>query len=83
MTSCHLQSDGQTEIMNQGLDILIHAHIVPDQDNWSDVLNTLSLSCNSSHATTGFSPAYLLCGFQPVTSTIIAVSHQALIEQEY
>ena len=71
-TSYHPQSDGQTEIMNQGLEISIHAYIGPDRDNWSDMLDALSLSYNSStHTATGFSPAYLLQGFQPVTSTYI------------
>lgn len=70
--SYHPQSDGQTEIMNQGLEISICAYIGPDRDDWSKMLDALSLSYNSSiHTATGFSPAYLLRGFQPVTSTCI------------
>ena len=68
-TSYHPQADGQTEILNQGLEISICAYIGPDRDDWSEMLNMLSLSYNSSpHTATGFSPAYLLRGFQPITS---------------
>ena len=71
-TSYHLQANGQTEIMNQGLEISIHAYISPDQDNWSEMLDALALSYNTSpHTATGFSPAYLLRGFQPITSTTL------------
>ena len=60
-TSYHPQADGQTEILNQGLEISIRAYIGPDRDNWSKILDALSLSYNSStHTATGFSPAYLL-----------------------
>ena len=72
MMSYHLQADGQTEILNQGLKISIHAYISPDRDDWSKMLDALSLSYNASpHTATGFSPAYLLRGFQPITSTTI------------
>ena len=71
-TSYHSQANGQMEIMNQGLEISIHAYISPDQDNWSEMLDALALSYNTSpHTATGFSPAYLLRGFQPITSTTL------------
>ena len=71
-TSYHPQADGQTEILNQGLEISICAYIGPDRNNWSEMLDALALSYNSSpHTATGFSPAYLLRGFQPITSTTI------------
>ena len=59
-TSYHPQADGQTEVLNQGLEISICAYIGPDQDNWSEIIDALTLSYNSSlHTATGFSPAYL------------------------
>ena len=71
-TSYHPQADGQTEILNQGLEISIRSYIGPNRDNWSGLLDALALSYNSStHTATGFSPAYLLRGFQPITSTTI------------
>ena len=47
MTSYHLQADGQMEILNQGLETLIQAYIGPDWDNWSEMLDMLSLTYNS------------------------------------
>lgn len=69
-TSYHPQADGQTEILNQGLEISIRAYIRPNRDDWSGMLDALALSYNSSsHMATGFSPAYLLRGFHPITGT--------------
>ena len=70
--SYHPQANGQTEVLNQGLEILIRAYISPDRDNWSEIIDALTLSYNSSpHTATGFSPAYLLRGFHPITSATI------------
>ena len=71
-TSYHPQADGQTEILNQGLEISIRAYIGPERNNWCEMLDALSLSYNSSpHTAMGFSPAYLLRGFQPITSSTV------------
>ena len=60
-TSYHPQADRQTEVMNQGLEISIRAYIGPERDDWSDLLDVLALSYNTSpHTATGFTPAYLL-----------------------
>lgn len=70
--SYHPQANGQTEVLNQGLEFLIRAYISPDRDNWSKIIDALTLSYNSSpHTATGFSPAYLLRGFHPITSSTI------------
>ncbi len=67
-TSHHPQADGQTEILNQGLEISIRAYISQDKSNWEELLDFLALSYNSTvHSATGFSPAYLLRGFEPQT----------------
>lgn len=75
-TSHHPQADGQTEILNQGLEIALRAYVSATRDDWSDHLDALMLSYNSStHTATGYAPAYLLRGYLPVTgSTLI---HQA------
>jgi len=72
-TAYHPQADGQTEILNQTLEIALRAYIGPSRNNWEQHLDTLSLSYNSSpHTATTFTPAYLLRGFVPVTpSTLI------------
>lgn len=61
MNSYHPQMDGQTEVLNQSLEILLRTHIGPSQDNWAVHLDTLVLSSNSTpHTSTGYTPAYLL-----------------------
>lgn len=69
-TSYHPQADGQTEVMNQGLEIALHAYIGPSRNDWASHLGALALSYNSTpHTTTGFAPAYLLRGYVPITGT--------------
>jgi hypothetical protein len=66
----HPQANGQMEIMNQTLEISLRAYVGPNRDNWVSSLNGLSLSYNSTpHTATGFTPAYLLRGYVPVTSS--------------
>ena len=78
-TSYHPQADGQTEVMNQGLEISICAYISPERDNWSDLLDVLALSYNTSpHTATGFAPAYLLRGYHPITGSTLVRSPQAI-----
>lgn len=77
--SYHPQADGQMEVMNQGLEISIRAYISPERDNWSDLLDILALSYNSSpHTATGFAPAYLLRGYHPITGSTLLTSPQAI-----
>jgi hypothetical protein len=65
-TAYHPQADGQTEIMNQLLEIALRAYVDADRSDWSDKLLEFAMSYNSSvHTATGFSPAYLLYGFEP------------------
>lgn len=78
-TSYHLQADRQMEVMNQGLEISICAYISPEQDDWSDLLNVLALSYNTSpHMPTGLTPAYLLQGYHPITGSTLLDSPQAI-----
>jgi hypothetical protein len=74
-TSYHPQADGQTEISNQYLEIALRAYIGPDRDDWSEQLDALALSYNTSpHTATGFSPAYLLRGYHPITASTLIKS---------
>ena len=60
-TAYHPQADGQTEILNQTLEIALCTYIGPSRDDWEQHLD---VTYNSSpHTATRFSPAYPLCGF--------------------
>jgi hypothetical protein len=60
-TAYHPQADGQTEVLNQSLEISLHAYVGPSRDNWASYLDVLALSYNSMpHTATGYAPAYLL-----------------------
>ncbi|KLO04382.1 hypothetical protein SCHPADRAFT_790003, partial [Schizopora paradoxa] len=60
------------EIMNQILEIALRAYIGPERDDWSELLGPLQLAYNSSVQTsTGFSPAFLLRGYEPRTGLTI------------
>ena len=67
-TAYHPQADGQTEVMNQTLEISLRAYVGPKRDNWVSSLSGLALSYNSTpHTATDFAPAYLLRGYVPIT----------------
>lgn len=69
-TAYHPQADGQTEVLNQQLEITLRAYIGPSRDDWSNYLDALALSYNSTpHTATTFPPAYLLFGFIPTTES--------------
>ncbi|KLO04838.1 hypothetical protein SCHPADRAFT_808112, partial [Schizopora paradoxa] len=65
-TSHHPQADGQTEILNQTIEIAIRAYVGPARDDWAEMIGPIQLAYNSSiNASTKFTPAYLLRGFEP------------------
>lgn len=69
-TAYHPQADGQTEVLNQGLEIALRAYVGPTRDDWANHLPALSLSYNTSpHSSTGFQPAFLLRGYVSTTSS--------------
>ncbi|THH26480.1 hypothetical protein EUX98_g7699 [Antrodiella citrinella] len=72
-TAHHPQADGQTEVLNQHLEIALRSYINPQRDDWSNHLDALALSYNTTpHTATTFPPSYLLYGFLPMTrSTVI------------
>ncbi|QRW10607.1 Retrovirus-related Pol polyprotein from transposon [Ceratobasidium sp. AG-Ba] len=64
-TAHHPQADGQTEIMNQTLEIMLRSYINDSKDNWSALLPALSFSYNTSkHSTPQQTPAFLLRGYE-------------------
>ena len=67
-TTYHPQTDGQTEVVNRTLSILLRAIIQKNLKNWEDCLPFIELACNRSvHSTTIFSPLEIVYGFNPLT----------------
>lgn len=65
-TAYHPQADGQTEVLNQYLEIAVRAYINDSKSNWSRILPHLQFSYNTTpHTATRYSPAYLVFGYEP------------------
>ena len=63
-TAYHPQADGQTEALNQSLEISLCTYIGPSRNDWVNYLDALVLSYNTTpHMATQFAPAYLLRGY--------------------
>jgi hypothetical protein len=79
-TAYHPQADGQSEIMNQILETALRCFTNPSMDNWTELLPGFTFAYNTStHTSTGFSPAYLLYGIQPLKpSDLLASTSQTI-----
>ncbi|GJF00558.1 polyprotein [Phanerochaete sordida] len=65
-SSHHPQHDGQTEIVNRQLEVMLRAYVAGDRASWAEWLHLLEHAYNSRvHASTGASPYFLLYGFEP------------------
>ena len=71
-TAYHPQADGQTEVLNQFLEIFLCAYIGLSRNDWVNYLDTLALSYNTTpHMATRFAPVYLLRGYIPTTGSTL------------
>ncbi|QRV78036.1 integrase core domain protein [Ceratobasidium sp. AG-Ba] len=79
-TAHHPQADGQTEITNQTLEIMLRSYINDSKDNWSALQPALSFSYNTlKHSTTQQTPAFLLRGYEPLKpSDLLANTSQKI-----
>jgi hypothetical protein len=67
-TTCHPQTDGQTEVVNRTLSTLLRTIIQKNLKNWKDCLPFIEFAYNRSvHSTTDFSPFEIVYGFNPLT----------------
>ncbi|TFY53089.1 hypothetical protein EVJ58_g9647 [Rhodofomes roseus] len=80
-SSHHPQHDGQTEIVNQRLETMLRAYVQGDRQGWAKWLPALAHAYNSSiHSATGYSPYFLLYGFEP-KGTMDFIGHTNRYEQ--
>jgi len=67
-TTCHPQTDGQIEVVNQTLIQMLRAIIRKNLKNWEDYLPFIEFTYNRSvHSTTDYSPFEIVYGFNPLT----------------
>ncbi|KZV49822.1 hypothetical protein F511_44744 [Dorcoceras hygrometricum] len=67
-TTCHPQTDGQTEVVNRTLGTLLRAIISKNLKSWEECLPFVEFAYNRSvHSTTGFSPFEIVYGFNILT----------------
>jgi hypothetical protein len=65
-TAFHLQTDGQTERLNQVIEHYLRTFVNYRQDNWAELLPVAEFAYNNStHSSTGFAPFYALMGYYP------------------
>ena len=67
-TTCHPQTDGQTEVVNRTLTQLLRTIINNNLKTWEDCLPFVEFAYNRSiHSSTSYSPFEIVYGFQPLT----------------
>ena len=67
-TADHPQTDGQSENTNKILEDTLRAYVSPFQDDWDEHLVPAEFAHNDSvHASTGFTPFYMMHGKHPYT----------------
>jgi len=67
-TTCHPQTDGQTEVVNRTLSTLLRAIIKKNIKSWEECLPHVEFAYNRSvHSATQFSPFEIVYGFNPLT----------------
>ena len=67
-TTCHPQTDGQTEVVNRTLGSLLRAVVGKNLKTWENCLPFIEFAYNRTvHSSTGFSPFEIVYGFNPLT----------------
>ncbi|KAA8633036.1 hypothetical protein SMACR_09896 [Sordaria macrospora] len=67
-TAFHPQTDGQTERLNQILEVYLHASVNYEMNNWEDLLANAEFACNNTiSSSTGISPFYANYGYHPAS----------------
>jgi hypothetical protein len=67
-TTCHPQTDGQTEVVNRTLSMLLRTMIKKNLKEWEDCLPHVEFAYNRAvHSTTQMCPFEVVYGFKPIT----------------
>uniref|UniRef100_A0A2N9HQM2 Integrase catalytic domain-containing protein n=1 Tax=Fagus sylvatica TaxID=28930 RepID=A0A2N9HQM2_FAGSY len=67
-TTCHPQTDGQTEVVNRTLTQLLRTVVHKNLKTWEDCLPFIEFAYNRAmHTTTSYSPFEIVYGFNPFT----------------
>lgn len=67
-TTCHPQTDGQTEVVNRVLSTLLRSIIKKNIKTWEDCLPHVEFTYNHAvHSATKMSPFEVVYGFNPIT----------------
>jgi hypothetical protein len=67
-TTCHPQTDGQTEVVNRTLETMLRAIVGKNLKTREDGLPFIEFAYNRAiHSSTGFSPFEIVYGFNPLT----------------
>jgi hypothetical protein len=67
-TTCHPQTDGQTEVVNRTISQLLCALIQKNLKSWEECLPFVEFAYNRTvHSATGFSPFEIVYDFNPLT----------------
>lgn len=67
-TTCHPQTDGQMEVVNRTLSMLLRTMIKKNLKEWEDFLPHVEFAYNRAiHSTTQMCPFEAVYGFKPIT----------------
>ncbi|XP_017416426.2 uncharacterized protein LOC108327205, partial [Vigna angularis] len=67
-TTCHPQTDGQTEVVNRSLSTLLRVILRGNNKSWDEHLPHIEFAYNRVvHKTTNLSPFEVIYGFNPIT----------------
>ena len=68
-TTCHAQTDGQTEVVNRTLTQLLRTVVHKNLKTWEDCLSFIEFAYNRvMHSTTSYSLFEIIYGFNPLTT---------------
>jgi hypothetical protein len=66
-TTCHPQTDGQTEVMNRTLSMLLRTMVKKNLKDWEECLPHVEFAYNRAvHSTTNLCPFEIVYGFKPI-----------------